>query len=122
MDQPLMEAGLDSLGAVDLRNALSAEFGVALPPTVTFDHPTLPVLAAFVAGLLPRQGAAADVGPDQAPGAPPPAAAAATPEADQSALRCSPFLSCSCHRGHRGVTADNSFLATAFTGELNTGP
>lgn len=54
-DQPLMEGGLDSLGAVDLRNALSAQFSVDLPSTVTFDYPTVPALAAFVSTLLPHQ-------------------------------------------------------------------
>ena len=53
-DQPLMEAGLDSLGAVDLRNALSTQLSVELPSTLTFDHPTLPALAAYIAGMLPE--------------------------------------------------------------------
>lgn len=59
MDQPFMEAGLDSLGAVDLRNALSTQFSVELPSTVTFDYPTLQALAAFITSLLPQEEAAA---------------------------------------------------------------
>ena len=48
-DQPLMAAGLDSLGAVELRNALAAAFGTELPPTVTLDYPTVAALAAHIA-------------------------------------------------------------------------
>jgi len=55
-DQPLMEAGLDSIGAVELRNAVAAKFGVDLPATATFDFPTLGALAAHVAG--PQGGSA----------------------------------------------------------------
>ena len=56
-DQPLMEAGLDSLGSVDLRNILAAQFSVELPSTVTFDYPTIPALARFITSLLATQGA-----------------------------------------------------------------
>ena len=93
LGQPLMEAGLDSLGAVDLRNALSAEFGVELPATATFDHPTLPALAAFVAGMLPPRRAATDGEPGRQRGAPP-AGAAAAPELDQAAITCATLLTC----------------------------
>ena len=47
-DQPLMEAGLDSIAAVELRNAVSAQFGVELPATVTFDYPTINALALYI--------------------------------------------------------------------------
>ena len=87
LDRPLMEAGLDSLGAVDLRNALSAEFGVELPATTTIDYPTLPALATFVAGLLPRPGSA-DGEPDQQHSAL--HAAAASVEVDLDGIRCFP--------------------------------
>ncbi len=49
VQQPLMEAGLDSLGAVELRTSLNAAFGVELPVTVTFDHPSVAALAKFLA-------------------------------------------------------------------------
>jgi hypothetical protein len=48
--QPLMEAGLDSIAAVELRNTVSAKFGVDLPATATFDYPTADALARFIAG------------------------------------------------------------------------
>ena len=51
-DQPLMEAGLDSIGAVELRNAVAARFGVELPATVTFDYPSPAALGRFVAQQL----------------------------------------------------------------------
>lgn len=38
---PLMEAGLDSLGAIRLRSALATKFGMELSPTVIFDYPTI---------------------------------------------------------------------------------
>ena len=42
-DQPLMEAGLDSLAAVELRSAISGRFGISLPATIALDYPTVKV-------------------------------------------------------------------------------
>lgn len=42
-DVPLMVQGLDSLAAVELRNAVAAAFGVSLGAAVALDHPTLQV-------------------------------------------------------------------------------
>jgi acyl carrier protein len=50
-DEPLMAAGLDSLGAVELRNALEGRLGgqgLTLPPTLVFDYPTTAALSAFI--------------------------------------------------------------------------
>lgn len=48
-----MEAGLDSLGAVELRNSLANRFNIEFPATLTFDHPTIAALAAFIASRAP---------------------------------------------------------------------
>lgn len=46
--QPLMEAGLDSLSAAELRNTISTAFQAELPATVMFDYPTLDALTNYV--------------------------------------------------------------------------
>ena len=58
-DAPLMDAGLDSLGAVELRNQLQGAVGdsVQLPSSLIFEAPTARQLAQHFADLLP--GAAA---------------------------------------------------------------
>ena len=55
-DAPLLEAGLDSLGAVELRNQLQQALGEgapALPSTLVFDHPTARELVQFVTSRAP---------------------------------------------------------------------
>ena len=52
IDQPLMEAGVDSLGAVELQSQLEKALSIELPATVMFDYPSMGAMAGFIAGLL----------------------------------------------------------------------
>ncbi|MCC6809970.1 MAG: SDR family NAD(P)-dependent oxidoreductase, partial [Deltaproteobacteria bacterium] len=45
IDEPLMDLGVDSLMAIDLRNRLSALLGKPLPATFVFDFPTISALS-----------------------------------------------------------------------------
>ena len=48
----ITQVGMDSLGAVQLRAALEARFGLSLAPTVVFDYPTAAALADMLCALL----------------------------------------------------------------------
>jgi myxalamid-type polyketide synthase MxaC len=47
-DRPLNEIGLDSLMAVELRNAIAVSAGRSLPATLVFDYPTADAIARFL--------------------------------------------------------------------------
>ncbi|MGK4000975.1 SDR family NAD(P)-dependent oxidoreductase [Sorangium sp. So ce1036] len=55
-DQPLLELGMDSLMAVQLRNRLATLIGASLPVTAAFTHRTSRALGAYLASLLPSSG------------------------------------------------------------------
>ncbi len=58
-DTPLMAAGLDSLGMVEVRNALQSRLGLQLPSTLLFDYPSVEAISGFVsqnlASIAPAQ-------------------------------------------------------------------
>ncbi|MGQ3195994.1 MAG: SDR family NAD(P)-dependent oxidoreductase [Hydrogenophaga sp.] len=69
----LKEVGLDSLMAVELRNALAKAFAHPLPATLLFDYPTLDALATSLLRTLGLEVEAAPAQSFAAPAAAPPA-------------------------------------------------
>eukprot|EP00889_Picochlorum_renovo_P002073 jgi/Picre1/29103/NNA_004496.t1 len=60
---PLMAAGLDSLGAVELQNSLQRMLNVELPSTFVFDYPTVQAMSAYVAKHVEPTQAASEEEP-----------------------------------------------------------
>lgn len=54
-DAPLMDSGLDSLGAVEFRSSLEASLSVQLPPTLVFDYPSLSAIVSYLDDTLAAQ-------------------------------------------------------------------
>jgi acyl carrier protein len=52
LDEPLMEAGLNSLAVMRLMKQLSHKLDMKLPATIAFDFPTVSQLAAHIGSLL----------------------------------------------------------------------
>lgn len=48
VEEPLMSAGLDSLGSVEFANVLSRQFGMQMPGTLVFDYPTVNAISAYL--------------------------------------------------------------------------
>ena len=69
VSEPLHDLGLDSLMAVELRNAIASALDRALPATLLFKHPTLQALEDFVMSSLetnaPPPDSASAAKPDQ---------------------------------------------------------
>jgi len=51
-DEPLMDAGLDSLGAVELHNTVQQSMGVELPTTIVFDYPNINAVSSYISGEI----------------------------------------------------------------------
>jgi acyl carrier protein len=58
-DRPLQELGLDSLMAVELRNALGKRAGATLPATLAFDYPTPAAITGYLFDNVLSLGGAA---------------------------------------------------------------
>lgn len=53
MDSPLMASGLDSLGALELRDALQNLTAAPIPSTLVFDYPSARAIAGFILDSQP---------------------------------------------------------------------
>lgn len=64
--EPLMTAGLDSLGGMELRRGLADRLGLALPVTLLYDYQSIAAITAYINSLMEetRPAGAGDSPPD----------------------------------------------------------
>ena len=54
--QPLMEAGMDSLGALEMQQSIMEHFQIHIPSTFIFDNPTIASMVTYlVAHVFPSE-------------------------------------------------------------------
>ncbi len=58
-DEPLMSAGLDSLGSVEFANVLAQKLGMQMPGTLVFDYPSVNAVTDYLTAQLIKAAAAA---------------------------------------------------------------
>ena len=98
-DAPLLDAGVDSLGAVELRGALQSAVGAGLPgplpATLLFDHATTGAIARYVHERLVEQAraqGAAEAGASSAKEPPPPLPLPLAPRPPPASPSSSPLV------------------------------
>jgi len=95
VNEPLIDAGLDSLGAVELRDAVNAAVDMELPSTVVFDYPSVSAMSGFIVSQMH---------PEE--------------ETDEGSLIVHPAATRSAHREMLGVVGSSSHTPC---GALNAG-
>lgn len=54
-DEPLMAAGLDSLGSVEFSNVLAQKLSMQMPGTLIFDYPSIRAVSDYLTQQMPKE-------------------------------------------------------------------